>query len=201
MIRYRCGARIVFGVFLLLSSWYESAAQQKSLLWEITGNDLKHPSYLFGTIHLICPGEFTPGDSLMHALHNSKHLLLELDLTDPGLAAGLMNSMLMKENKKLTDLLPESQYQKVAGFFRDSIHFDLGMLAGFKPFLLSSLLYNYILQCPMESVEGRLAELAKSAGLSITGLETADEQAAVFDRIPYHTQAELELQPFNGGIY
>jgi len=190
------------GLFFLL--WPVSAAFSQtnhSLLWEITGNDLKHPSYLFGTIHLICPGEFTPGDSLMHALHNSKHLLLELDLTDPGLAAGLMNSMLMKENKKLTDLLPESQYQKVAGFFRVSIHFDLGMLAGFKPFLLSSLLYNYILQCPMESVEGRLAELAKSAGLSITGLETADEQAAVFDRIPYHTQAELELQPFNGGIY
>ena len=29
--------------------------EEKSLLWEISGKDLKQPSYLYGTFHLICP--------------------------------------------------------------------------------------------------------------------------------------------------
>ena len=36
----------------------QNAADENSVLWEISGNGLQSPSYLFGTIHLIPEKEY-----------------------------------------------------------------------------------------------------------------------------------------------
>ncbi|GAA4440267.1 TraB/GumN family protein [Ravibacter arvi] len=192
----RKGFRLVFLFLLCFGPLFPApaSAQSGSLLWEVTGKGLQKPSYLFGTIHLICPGQFTADDSLRQALGQSDRLFLELDMTDPGLTEALMASMYMKNGTRLTDLLPEEAYNKTAGYFRDSVGFDIGLLAQAKPFLLTSILFNHILDCPIESVEGVLAEIAKEKGLYVNGLESPEEQAAVFDSIPYNVQAKMVVQ-------
>ena len=50
-----------------------------SLLWEITGNGLKHPSYLFGTMHISNKMVFNLGDSFYTALKSVDWVALEQD--------------------------------------------------------------------------------------------------------------------------
>src|SRR5687768_17162785 len=72
--------------FLLLSLFFvistASKAQDKSLLWEVTGKGLPAPSYIFGTVHVICAQDFTLKDKVMKAFDRSSRLVLEVDLTD-----------------------------------------------------------------------------------------------------------------------
>ena len=67
-------------IFLSVSSLY---AQQlpKTLLWRISGNGLKSPSYLYGTMHLNDPKLFELGDSLLYAISSTDGFANELDLS------------------------------------------------------------------------------------------------------------------------
>src|SRR5688572_25614962 len=48
-----------------------------SLLWEITGNGLKQPSYLFGTMHVSDKLAFHLGDSFYNAIKSVNVVALE----------------------------------------------------------------------------------------------------------------------------
>src|SRR6187549_3085703 len=50
-----------------------------SLLWQITGNGLKKPSYLFGTMHVSNKLAFHLSDSFYYALKNVDAVALELN--------------------------------------------------------------------------------------------------------------------------
>lgn len=50
-----------------------------SLFWEITGNGLKKPSYLFGTMHVSSKMVFHLSDSFYHAIRSSDMVALELN--------------------------------------------------------------------------------------------------------------------------
>src|SRR5207253_1489274 len=50
-----------------------------SLLWEITGNGLKKPSYLFGTMHVSSKMVFHLSDSFYHAMQGTDMVALELN--------------------------------------------------------------------------------------------------------------------------
>ncbi|MFZ1529815.1 MAG: TraB/GumN family protein [Ferruginibacter sp.] len=70
---------------LLLFFSFAAAAQTKnkpvynSLLWEITGNGLKKPSYLFGTMHVSSKLAFHLGDSFYYAMKRVDAVALELN--------------------------------------------------------------------------------------------------------------------------
>lgn len=71
---------------LLLLSAYSQPTRVKpnrypSLMWEITGNGLTRPSYLFGTMHVSSKMVFHLSDSFYLALKNADVVALE---TDPG---------------------------------------------------------------------------------------------------------------------
>jgi uncharacterized protein YbaP (TraB family) len=74
-----------FGSVLLLLSFYlHSSAQPNnpsysSLLWEITGNGLTQPSYLFGTMHVSNKMAFHLSDSFYNAIASCSTVSLELD--------------------------------------------------------------------------------------------------------------------------
>jgi len=49
-------------------------ASNQTLLWEITGKDLKKPSYLFGTFHMMCKDDIKFSNNLLKALKNSEEV-------------------------------------------------------------------------------------------------------------------------------
>ena len=73
---------IPFIIFIVLSinSYSQHSNDSYSLLWEVTGNNVKEKSYIFGSIHKNNKILFSFPDSLYHALYSSETLALEADL-------------------------------------------------------------------------------------------------------------------------
>lgn len=72
----------------------------QSLLWEVSGNGLKKPSFLFGTFHLLCKDDIHFSDQLKKAMKESDEIYMELDMDDPSTMLSGMLYMNMKNNKK-----------------------------------------------------------------------------------------------------
>jgi len=70
---------LLFIAFSSISS-AQSTSKQKGLLWQITGNGLKKPSYVYGTMHVSQKIAFHLGDSFYIALSKSDVVALEQDL-------------------------------------------------------------------------------------------------------------------------
>src|SRR6187399_123739 len=71
----------LFSLLLLLnvSAQRSIAKKYPSLFWEITGNGLKKPSYLFGTMHVSSKMAFHLSDSFYYAIKSVDAVALELN--------------------------------------------------------------------------------------------------------------------------
>lgn len=165
-----------------------------SLLWEISGKDLKQPSYLFGTFHLLCPQDLILTDAIKRSIKATQQLVLELDMDAPNLMTEMQKSMVMSNGKTLKEYLNEKDYALVQQFFKDSLGLPLEQLATFKPFMLSSMLYPKYLGCQTASLEMNLVQLAKAQNAEVLGLETVEDQMKAIDFLPYPIQAKLLLK-------
>lgn len=166
---------------------------ENSLLWEISGPGLSKPSYLFGTIHLICPADFALSDSLKSTLSRTSQVALEIDMDDPGMMAGMMKTMNMTAGNELKKLVTGQEYDRLSRFYKDSVGMGLAMFEKAKPFVLMGPLFNTVLDCQPQSYEMALVELAGKQKSEVVGIETLEEQMAVFDSIPYKDQAKMLL--------
>jgi len=169
----------------------QNAPKEKSLLWEISGKGLTEPSYLFGTIHLICPTDFYLSQQLKNSIGKTQQLALEIDMDDPGLMAAMTKTMFMTDDKKLTDILPEKDYNQLKQFYKDSLKMDIATFGRAKPFMMMGPMFNKILGCEPQSYEISLMGLANNQKSEIIGLESIEEQMAIFDTIPYDRQAAM----------
>ena len=176
---------------LTLSTVRAQAPSEPSLLWKIEGKNLSQPSYLYGTIHLICPSDFVLSDTLKGCLQQTEQLTLEIDMDDPGMMMAMMKSMAMREGKQLKDLLDAKDYGRLNAYFKDSVGMSIAPFERAKPFMLMSVLLNRVLTCQPQSYEMSLMGLAKKQKAEVVGLETVEEQMAVFDSIPYTDQAKM----------
>lgn len=161
-----------------------------TLLWEVSGNGLTSPSYLFGTFHLLCKDDIKFSEALKQAVKNSQEIYLELDLDDPATVMGALMLMNMKDGKKLKDLYTADEYNRLSDFFKDSLKTPISLFQRMKPEFLIALLYPKMMPCnAASSIEEEIMQLAKDNGKEIKGLETMAFQASVFDSIPYEKQA------------
>jgi uncharacterized protein YbaP (TraB family) len=76
----------IFSFFILTAACQRSLAQNskwpKTLLWQITGNGLQKPSYLFGTMHLQDKRIFNLGDSLYYYFGKADGFAIEIDFNE-----------------------------------------------------------------------------------------------------------------------
>lgn len=166
-----------------------------SLLWQVSGNGLTHPSYLFGTFHLMCKNDIQFSSQLTSAVSRSEKVYMEMDMDDPATMLGGLLLMNMKEGKTLKQLYTAEEYKKIENYFNDSLHMPLSFIQSMKPFFLEALLYPKMMPCKtISGVEEELMKVAKLQKKEIKGLETMEFQAGVFDSIPYEEQAKELLK-------
>jgi len=166
-----------------------------TLLWEVSGNGLQSPSYLFGTFHMLCRDDIRFSPSLKEAFASSRELYLELDMDDPPTVLGGLMLMNMKKGTRLQDLYTPEEYTRVERFFKDSLKTPLTMFQTMKPFFLVAMLYPKMMPCKtISGVEEELMKLAKDQKKEVQGLETMAFQASIFDSIPYEQQAKELLK-------
>ena len=167
---------------------------EKSLLWEISGKGLTKPSYLYGTIHVICPADMIMTEKMQAKLKSTKQLSLEIDMDDPNIMFTMLREVPMKDGATLKSLLSAEDYKIVSDYFRQNLKMDLTMVQNWKPMMISSLLYTKVADCTPQSYETTFMKMAKKQGKEVIGVETLEEQLAVFDKIPYQKQAEILVQ-------
>ena len=167
--------------------------EENTLLWEVTSPGQAKPSFLFGTIHLICPADFAISDSLKSTLARTQQVALEIDMDDPGMMAGMMKSMNMSDGNELKKLLSEKEYTRLSQFYKDSVGVSLAMFEKAKPFILMGPLFNAVLSCQPQSYEMELVSLAAKQKSEVIGIETLEEQMAIFDTISYQDQMKMIL--------
>jgi|LakMenEpi03Aug12_release.lakeMendotaPanAssembly.Ray.scaffolds.fasta_scaffold272001_2 uncharacterized protein YbaP (TraB family) len=163
-----------------------------ALLWRITGKG-SNPSYLYGTMHIVCSEDMSIGDSLKSAMDRSGKLYLELDMDDPMMMMKTAQLSMLKEGS-IKELAGQERFERIEKFMKDSIGLPSTLFNRMKPFALMSLMYTKIPACGRtESYEQRLMDMAKKGKKEVVGLETVEEQFGIFDRIPDTTELRMVM--------
>jgi uncharacterized protein len=198
--------RIIFYSLLMIGAVLSAEAQQKtkktkaakdpkvnSLLWEVSGNGLSKPSYIFGTMHMLCEDDAVLGDGLKAIIKDCEEIYFELNMENMMAEMGVaMQALSMKDNKKLSDLLTKEEYERVKRYF--STHksmMPLSMMERFKPAFIAATLMEGSMGCSTTSgMELQVMKENKKYKKPVHGLETVAFQLSVFDSIPYDKQAK-----------
>lgn len=179
-----------------LTTLAQSGKENNTLLWKISGNGLERPSYLFGTVHMICKDDAFISNNLQSAIAKADRVYLELDMDNLFEMVGAMMKMKMNNDTTLADLLTPEEYQKAKQYFEANVTMlPFSVLETYKPLVASSLLMESSTLCEQQvAMEQLIMDEAKRNGKRIDGLETMAYQMSIFDSIPYKLQAQELLK-------
>ena len=166
-------------LFLLLFCSITACGQKKvapkypSLLWEITGNGLTKPSYLFGTMHVSNKMVFHLSDSFYLALKSVDAVALELN---PEVWQGeMVNMNRIKENYMEFVQAPRGDYLNENSFRIAKYDEELKAAMSTEPTIVNSLLYrSYKEQEDFEEdtfLDLYIYQTGKKLGKRATGVE------------------------------
>ena len=177
-----------------------------ALLWKVEGKDLKQPSYVFGTIHIIPDKDYFLPEGTLTAIDQSKKVFFEIDMnemTDVGSQMGLLKKAFMKDGQTLKDLLTTEDYSLVQAHFKE-MGLPLMLFEKMKPMFLtvfasSDFDPNGMQSGALKSYEMEIFEIANRSSKEVGGLETIDFQIGLFDSIPYPEQAKMLMETIKNG--
>jgi len=183
-----------------LAAMAQDDKENNTLLWKISGNGIEKPSYLFGTIHMLCADDAVLSSNMQKAIRNCDEVYFEVDMDNLFEMLGAMNKMKMKGDTTLKDLVSEDDYKMVKKYFETkSSMLPFSVLETYKPMLAASTLEQGSLPCDNTAMmEQVIMEEAKENKKKIKGLETMSFQAGVLDSIPYKLQAEQLVSCIDG---
>lgn len=187
---------------------YAPTDEDKSLLWEISGQDLTESSFLYGTIHMINKSDFFLTESTKEALSDTDQITFEINMEDMSNFAALMPVMMkmfMSDGQTLKDLYTEEEYELVQAHF-EKLGLPLAFLGRIKPMFLSMMASEDAMNMQgsaqsgeIVSYEMELMKMAQEQEKPIDGLETAEFQMSLFDSIPYDVQAQMLMATIKSG--
>ena len=157
------------------------------LVWKISGNGIKNPSYILGTHHG-CPLNYCdsiPG--LMKAFDKVDNIIGEINMIgfsemSPERMQKMQAMMMMPADTSLLSLFNEEETAKVNAWLKDEMGASLEMLSVMKPMTIMVTVQNKILTemmpelATMTSIDKYMQTLGQSKGKTIGELETADYQ-------------------------
>jgi hypothetical protein len=160
-----------------------------SLLYEISGNGLDHPSYLYGTIHMIDEKLFSTGDQLEAILSQSDYLVMEVEnIMQLSKMASVMTGLRL-DSGVISDYVSDSLYRGFITALEENTEISETMFnkqyADMKPFGLYTLAAGGEGKNKGKTVSYELYFMDKAYhhNLQLAGLETIEDQMTVFDQI------------------
>lgn len=183
---------------------YAPTKDENSLIWEISGNGLEKPSFLYGTIHIIGKDDFFLTDPTVAAFDKSEKVIFEIDMeemSNPLIMFSLIKNLTMPDGITLKTLLEPEDYKFVHEKFGalGFPPFVTGMFDKVKPMFLTAFASgdmdpNGLQNGNMVSYEMEFMKMAQNQELPMGGLETIEFQMSIFDSIPYQDQANMLLE-------
>lgn len=193
--------KFLFVLGLLMFQVTVAQELEKSLLWKVSGNGLKKPSYLYGTMHITC-------DTLLNkkvekALKSTEEVYLELSEEDMKMdeksMVKMMKYIMMKDGNTISSQISKEDFAKLDSLLRNDLGVPAVFVDKYYPTIVS-LITTYkdeMVDCPY-SVEQVVTNRAKNQGKAIYGLETMDDQMKVMISTPMELQIEELLKYIHG---
>lgn len=187
---------ILIAIIAFFSLNFKSSAQtvqpaeSNALLYKISGKGLQKPSYIYGTIHIICQNDMFGMDKINSYIDQSEQILMELDMDNVTEMQTMATGAMMTDGKTLKDLLNDEQYSKVDEMFKNIIGISVDTVKTYRPMFLSVMISTSpkSMGCQTPgSYELSLLQTAATKKKPIEGLETV---AAQFEKISKKSNAE-----------
>ncbi|QSW87045.1 TraB/GumN family protein [Flavobacterium endoglycinae] len=176
----------LFAVFLMMFLGSKMIAQSEpmktedSLLWEVSGNGLSKPSYLYGTIHMICSSDYFLSDKTKKAFEASEKLVLEINVADPKEFSEMQQLAMGKE--PLSKKLSPEQLNKLEAILKKTTGMSVKQVDSFNLLTVMSLISMKTFGClDLKFYEMEFTEQAKKRNIEIGGLETVKSQFAILE--------------------
>ncbi|GHB40759.1 TraB/GumN family protein [Mongoliitalea lutea] len=180
-------------VFIIASIFFifNVQAQESTLLWKVSGNGLESPSYLFGTMHILCDQSIVEKASFQEALSQSKLLVMELNPANPAIMQEMQQLAVNPGFENIYTNLPEEDFKLLDTYLSGKFGAGLAQMGVLKPFTLTSMVTMGFLECEEPfSLETHLAGFATERQMPVIDLETAAFQVGIFDNIPVDFQIQ-----------
>ncbi len=161
----------------------------KALLYEITQND-EQKGYLLGTVHLFPASEYDLSDSIKSYLPLCDKIFCELDFTKEINPFEIAQFATMEGDTLLSDLISTEDFERLDKSIQESFGIPLSYFNSWKPALLTFFLNSDLSAGEMDLVSMENNLLEWRGGIPTDGLETIQEQMALFGGFSYQKQAE-----------
>lgn len=161
------------------------AEAPRPLLWKVSDGD--NSIYLLGSFHLLKPGDYPLAASTDAAFEDAEQVVFELspeEMADPAGAARMGQAAIRTDGTTLQDSLPAESWRKLEAFAARRglplTNFQ-PMEAWFVSLVVSVTEMQALGLDPELGLDKHFADRAGKAGKPTRGLETFDQQIALFD--------------------
>lgn len=190
-------------LLLLLSFLFLSSAEDLStnspMLWEITGNTLQKPSYLFGTFHSKDPKINRLHPSVILALEHSDTLYTEITMTHKS-SQEVFSFTRLPKPLPLKGRLRAKTLKSLSIYLQASKSgLSLKKLSHFKTWGIALMIGNEeeMNHPNVLFMDEKLSKYAKEQQIQQSGLETVIEQLSYFENLDHSEQEQLLLDTLN----
>lgn len=191
-------AAVITFLFSTQISNAQEITNENSLLWEISGNGLEKPSYLYGTMHMMCEADFLMSDKVKTAFDKTEQLALELDFDNPEELQAMQN--MMKTNEPLSKVLTKEEYKKLDEFLIANIGSGAAQFENSNLMGIMSTVMMKSLNCPPKMYEIEFMKMAFKKKFTINGLETVQDQIDSFSKSYSNAEFIKSLSQYDAKI-
>lgn len=184
---------------LLLSPCLTNA----QVLYRISGNSTKSPSYLFATNKIAGIELLDSVPQLLTCFADCKKVITEFAMQDYEALATLRTAALLPDSIRLDRYFTDEEYRSIDEALQLSVGMSLGTLSRMKPSYLVALHRDALLKQWLDydaarSMESFFQALAADKSIPVIGLDDIGETMyMLFDREPFEHQCKELLQVVN----
>lgn len=184
-----------FLLFLLINSSITLHAQdaENSILWEISGNGLEKPSFLFGIINFMPENEFAISGRILRAMDESDLFITKMPHNRAS-QKEFTKAARIDNDGWINDYLTDDELNQLRLLMLKDLevtehdyHFTYSRL---QPVILVTATTLLYLGDDVVFVEDELAKAAKKHHLKFRSLSTVEEEIAAFRKFPIPDQVE-----------
>tara|TARA_Y100000589_G_C27195221_1_gene646536 strand:- start:3702 stop:4499 length:798 start_codon:yes stop_codon:yes gene_type:complete len=161
---------------------------QNSLLWQITKENVKDTSYLYGTIHLANKKYFHV-NSKVHEIKKKVDAGIFEIVFEPDSMAFIASSLKANPGEKLEDICSVEERTVIFNYFKSKLGLQKLVVNQFKPIALTTLLFQIILPPDTTgAIDQLLQNDFKRMGKTVASLESVQMQHDLLYGLPIDFQ-------------
>ncbi len=195
----------IYIILFCLPSFKLLGQTQNTLLYKIFGNGLNSPSYIWGTYHLLSKKFIDEEKTKVNsALYQCQGIVVEV-LIDPNESLKLLPYFIAPKDSILSTILSEDEYKLVARILKNETGLNLSSFNKLKPFNITATLLKQNNSKSLKdskkygnsAMDLDFIEYAKNNNLTVSPLETVEEQASLLFKSSIATQKKALLTTIN----